>query len=141
MKTCVLCVSSTKLLGSLLSVGESPAFERLYREVALPRERVVVERRAGLRPPLVEVGVDPDAELAVARAHDEAVGVALEEVLVLARPLEGRKVGPQREDEGLARSLHGLALPGRRGEVGAEGGSGKVLYGEEAGAVVVLGCN
>ena len=79
-------------------IGERPAFENFYSKVFLARQRLIVKGGTGLGSALVEVGIHPDSELAVAGSHYEALGLALEKVLVLAGPLESLEVSSQPEE-------------------------------------------
>lgn len=76
---------------------EGPALQRLHHEIYLGRQRIVAVRLAGFRTAQVEVPIQPQPELAVARPDADTLVVALDEIQVLARPVVHLEVGREGE--------------------------------------------
>lgn len=89
----------------LITLYERPALERLDHEIDIGRQRVVAVRLAAFRATEIEVTVEPEAELAVARADAQTLVVALDEILVVARPVVYLEVGRKTEQERFASAV------------------------------------
>lgn len=73
-----------------------------------------------LRPALVEIAVQPQAELAVAGPDRQALRVALDEVEVLPAPVEHLEVGVEFVQQRLARAVEVVRHVQRAGRQGAK---------------------
>lgn len=73
-----------------------------------------------LRPALVEIAIEPQAEFAVASADRQALRVALDEVEVLPAPVEHLEVGVEFVQQRLARAVKVVRHVQRAGRQGAK---------------------
>ena len=73
--------------GETASIDELPHLEFSHLEIFARTERLVVERRAPLAPPVVQARVHGQAPPALPRPHEQAQLGAVDEEVVLVRPL------------------------------------------------------
>lgn len=74
---------------------ERPAFQRLHDEVFVRREGLIAVCAARLGPALVQIAVQPQSELTVSCPNSKAFVVSLNEIEIVAGPVESLE--PRRE--------------------------------------------
>lgn len=118
----------------LLFLDKCPAFESFDDKVLLWRQWLVRVGTAELRSALVQVTVQPEAELSISGTDRQTLRVALDEVEVLPGPVEHLEVGIKLVQQRLARTVEVIRHVQRAGCEGTKHVVVRILYDYQDGA-------